>query len=114
MIKRLVKLTFREEKTEDFKEIFNNSKNFIRNTEGCLHLELLNDIAQPHIFFTLSFWENEAALEGYRQSDLFKTTWAKRKFCLRISPKRGVRMFMKSDTAFSFYLRSQFFDVILF
>jgi quinol monooxygenase YgiN len=87
MIKRLVKLTFRTDKTEDFKEIFNNSKKFIRNTEGCLHLELLNDIAHPHIFFTLSFWENEAALEGYRQSDLFKTTWAKTKVLFADKPE---------------------------
>jgi quinol monooxygenase YgiN len=79
MIKRLVKLTFRLDKTADFIDIFNNSKNLIRNTEGCLHLELLNDIAHPHIFFTLSFWKNEAALEGYRQSELFRTTWAKTK-----------------------------------
>jgi (4S)-4-hydroxy-5-phosphonooxypentane-2,3-dione isomerase len=79
MIKRLVKLTFRPDKTADFIDIFNISKNLIRNTEGCLHLELLNDIAHPHIFFTLSFWKNEAALEGYRQSELFRTTWAKTK-----------------------------------
>jgi quinol monooxygenase YgiN len=86
MVKRLVKLTFRADKTEDFVEIFNNSKNFIRNTEGCLHLELLNDIANPHIFFTLSFWENEAALKAYRQSDLFKTTWAKTKILFADKP----------------------------
>ena len=87
MLKRLVKLTFRADKTDNFKEIFNNSKDFIRNTEGCLHLEILNDIAQPHIFFTLSFWENEAALEGYRQSDLFRTTWAKTKILFADKPE---------------------------
>ncbi len=47
----------------------------IRAFEGCLHLELLRDINRPNIFFTLSFWENESALEQYRQSSLFQTTW---------------------------------------
>ena len=87
MIKRLVKLTFRPDKIQDFKQIFEESKEKIKNTEGCLHLELLNDITHPHIFFTLSYWENEAALAGYRQSELFKTTWAKTKVLFADKPE---------------------------
>ena len=87
MIKRLVKLTFRPDKIQDFKQIFEESKEKIKNTEGCLHLELLNDISHPHIFFTLSYWENEAALAGYRQSELFKTTWAKTKVLFADKPE---------------------------
>ncbi len=79
MIKRLVKLTFQSDKTDDFLTIFEDSKHLIRQREGCQHLELLCDATTPHVFFTLSFWDNEAALNAYRDSELFKTTWAKTK-----------------------------------
>ena len=79
MIKRIVKLTFREELVPDFMAIFEESKGKIRAFDGNLHLELLQDVAQPNVLFTLSFWEDEAALERYRQSDLFQKTWAKTK-----------------------------------
>ncbi len=79
MIKRLVKLTFQSDKTDDFLSIFEDSKLLIRQREGCQHLELLRDATTPHVFFTLSFWDNEASLNAYRNSELFKTTWAKTK-----------------------------------
>jgi hypothetical protein len=87
MIKRLVKLTFRPDKIADFKQIFEDSKDHIRAMRGCLHLELLRDKNHPHIFFTLSFWENEADLENYRHSELFKTTWAKTKILFDDKPE---------------------------
>lgn len=59
--------------------IFEESKEKIRAFEGNLHLELLRDVAQQNVLFTLSHWEDEAALERYRQSELFQTTWAKTK-----------------------------------
>ncbi|MBI5915183.1 MAG: antibiotic biosynthesis monooxygenase [Bacteroidetes bacterium] len=79
MIKRIVKLTFREEVVPEFLAIFEASKAEIRAFGGNLHLELLRDTAQLNVLFTFSFWENEQALETYRQSELFKTTWAKTK-----------------------------------
>jgi heme-degrading monooxygenase HmoA len=42
-------------------------------------MELLRNIAAPNVLFTLSMWENELALDTYRQSELFKDTWAKTK-----------------------------------
>jgi heme-degrading monooxygenase HmoA len=87
MIKRLVKLTFQSDKTADFITVFEDSKKLIRNREGCLHLELLRDAASPNVFFTLSFWENEAALNAYRDSELFKTTWAKTKVLFSDKPR---------------------------
>lgn len=33
--------------------------------------------------FTLSHWESEENLEQYRQSELFKSTWAKTKVLFR-------------------------------
>ncbi len=87
MIKRIVKLTFQPELLPDFMAIFQESKDNIRAFEGNLHLELLRDVAQQNVLFTLSFWENEEALERYRQSELFKTTWAKTKVLFADRPK---------------------------
>ena len=79
MIKRIVKLTFRENEIEAFEKIFEESKNKIKAREGCLHVELLQSTDSPNIFFTFSLWENEKALDDYRHSELFITTWAKTK-----------------------------------
>ncbi len=53
MIIRIVKMIFEPEKVSDFLEIFNNSKQHIRNFKGRTHLELLNDMNVPNIFFHL-------------------------------------------------------------
>ncbi len=79
MIKRIVKLTFREEAVPDFLDIFRDSKERIRNFPGCHHLELWRDKQHPHTFFTYSFWEDESALYRYRHSELFRSTWKKTK-----------------------------------
>ncbi len=79
MIKRIVKLTFREEETENFIQIFEESKDKIRAREGCRYLELLRGKRDSNIFFTYSFWDSEDHLNQYRHSELFKATWAKTK-----------------------------------
>lgn len=80
MIKRIVKMIFREESVETFlHDVFEHSKDRIRAFPGCRHMELLRNLQQPNILFTLSYWDDEAALEAYRQSELFQTTWAKTK-----------------------------------
>ncbi|MFH1319239.1 MAG: antibiotic biosynthesis monooxygenase family protein [Bacteroidota bacterium] len=79
MIIRIVKMTFSPSKLVEFLEIFNSSKEKIRTFEGCNHLELLNDINNPNIFFTYSHWASEQDLNNYRDSDLFKKTWTKTK-----------------------------------
>ena len=78
MIKRIVKLTFRPEAVSTFlEEVFEPSKEQIRAFPGCRHMELLQSTAASYILFTLSIWEEADALEAYRQSDLFRSTWAK-------------------------------------
>ncbi len=73
-------MTFREDAVETFlNEVFEHSKNRIRAFPGCRHMELLRQKNKPNVLFTLSFWDDETALEAYRQSELFKTTWAKTK-----------------------------------
>jgi len=87
MIKRIVKMSFQPEKLETFLEVFNESKKYIAASEGCYHLELLQMPAHSNILFTYSFWEDEAALNNYRHSDLFKATWAKTKVLFNDKPQ---------------------------
>ena len=75
MLIRIVKLSFQPDKINDFVAAFETRKQLIGNFEGCAGVDLLRDINQPNIFFTYSKWQNEAALEKYRQSELFQTTW---------------------------------------
>lgn len=76
---RIVKMTFNPSKVEDFKSMFDQTKEKIRGFEGCSYLELYQDLKHPHIFFTYSYWENEEALERYRHSELFKAVWKQTK-----------------------------------
>ena len=80
MIKRVVKLTFRPEAVAIFLHtVFEPSKAQIRAFPGCRHMELLQSTGQPDVLFTFSLWDDAAALENYRRSELFRTTWAKTK-----------------------------------
>lgn len=88
MIKRIVKMSFHPESVNTFLEnVFEASKANIRAFPGCHHMELLRDSHQPNVLFTLSIWENEAALNNYRQSDLFQDTWAKTKILFNDRPQ---------------------------
>ena len=87
MIKRIVKLTFQPDKTDEFLDIFHSSKEKIRHFEGCHHLELWRAKNQSNIFFTYSYWADETALNNYRYSDLFKQTWQKTKLLFEDKPQ---------------------------
>ena len=76
MLKRVVRMTFHEDKVDAFLENFNQNKEKIRNFPGCHHLELWQDENFKNIFMTYSFWDNEVALNQYRDSELFKSVWA--------------------------------------
>ncbi|GAB3985429.1 hypothetical protein GCM10028807_00660 [Spirosoma daeguense] len=76
MLVRIVRMTFLSDKLDDFHAIFDTSKRLIRAFPGNRHLELLRDPNHPSVRMTYSLWESEAALEAYRQSELFRTTWA--------------------------------------
>lgn len=86
MLIRIVRMTFQEDRVPDFLEIFEQSKAKIRAFEGCRHLELLQDWDRESVFMTYSHWENAEALEKYRQSELFQTTWAKTKILFLDKP----------------------------
>lgn len=79
MIKRFVKMTFKPEHVKEFIDLFNSKKELIAAAEGCTHLELLQDIDNSSVFFTYSIWKENQFIENYRQSELFKSVWAKTK-----------------------------------
>ncbi|MFM2266840.1 MAG: hypothetical protein RL757_281 [Bacteroidota bacterium] len=80
-------MTFQPELVPTFLDVFESSKQKIRAREGCQHLELLRDANAPNVLFTLSYWESEDFLNSYRNSELFKTTWAKTKILFAEKPQ---------------------------
>ena len=80
MIKRIVKMTFREDGVDTFlNDVFEPSKAAIRAFPGCRHMELLRYTGNHCVLFTLSIWDSQFALDEYRRSELFQNTWAKTK-----------------------------------
>ncbi|NQX81370.1 MAG: antibiotic biosynthesis monooxygenase [Flavobacteriaceae bacterium] len=77
MINRIVKLTLKADKIEEFKKIFSENKKAISSFEGCIYLEILQDIDNENVFFTYSHWQEAKYLEMYRNSDLFIGIWSK-------------------------------------
>lgn len=74
-MRRIVKMTFRPEEIEHFQTLFQERKHQIEGFEGCLKVDLLQDLDQVNIFFTYSLWESQAHLENYRRSSVFKEIW---------------------------------------
>lgn len=79
MIVRIVRMDFDKESVDEFLEIFDLAKSKISNFTGCEHLELHQDVKESNVYFTISHWQSEDDLELYRNSELFKETWAKTK-----------------------------------
>ncbi|MGV8946409.1 MAG: putative quinol monooxygenase [Lutibacter sp.] len=87
MFVRIVKMSFEESNIQLFLENFKENKEKIRNFKGCQLLELYQDKNDSTIFFTYSYWETEADLEAYRNSELFKAVWAKTKVLFNNKPE---------------------------
>ncbi len=87
MIVRIVKMTFKEDFSETFKEFSLSIREKIKSFEGCSYLDIYQDIHHPNIFFSYSHWESEEYLNLYRNSDFFKTTWKKTKQWFGDKPK---------------------------
>lgn len=86
MLIRIVKLHFKPEHIETFKEILDSTSGRIRDFEGCLHMEGYQQIDCPEVFFTYSHWVNEEALNAYRASDFFSSVWSKTKVLFQEKP----------------------------
>ncbi|MBY8961532.1 antibiotic biosynthesis monooxygenase [Flavobacterium sp. D11R37] len=87
MFIRIVKMSFEADKVEAFLQNFEEVKQHIRNYPGNRFLELYRDKANPTVFFTYSYWENENDLENYRNSELFKEVWSFTKKLFRDKPE---------------------------
>lgn len=87
MIKRIVKLTIKEEHLSEFAEIFAHSKEKIANQPGCHHVEMLQDCNDPRLCFTYSMWDDQESLDDYRRSELFGTVWPRTKALFDDNPE---------------------------
>jgi hypothetical protein len=87
MLVRIVKMSFDKSKIDLFLKNFHKNKQLIKNFEGCKLLELNQDINNPSIFFTYSYWKSEEHLNAYKNSDLFKQVWAKTKIYFNERPE---------------------------
>lgn len=76
---RLVRMTFHPAQVSVFLALFDATAPQIRGFAGCRHLELWQDARYPNQMTTYSLWDDADALEAYRNSALFKATWAKTK-----------------------------------
>jgi quinol monooxygenase YgiN len=86
MVTRIVKMSFKPEKVEEFKQLFDQYKNQIASAEGCLSLRLLQE-NDSTVFFTYSEWKEEQFLELYRQSALFTKVWSRTKTYFNAKPE---------------------------
>lgn len=87
MITRIVRMEFQPDKVETFLSHFNLYKQQIRNFPGVHRLELHRDAGADNVFYTISEWDGEAALEAYRHSDLFRGVWAQTKVLFAAKPQ---------------------------
>jgi len=90
MLIRIVRMHFTEAGAETFLKIFETNMEAIRGFKGCSHLQLLKDVNHPHIYTTLSHWQDAQSLEDYRRSELFGSVW-----------KQVKALFSKQPEAFS-------------
>ncbi len=87
MIIRFVKLEILPHHIQDFKNLTSDEKNDIIAFPGCSHLEVLQDVSNPSIFFTVSHWRSEDDLNHYRISDFFQGNWKKVKQWFSAKPE---------------------------
>lgn len=87
MLIRIVKMSFHQELVPEFLELFEQKKEAIKNSEGCMLLELYQDQTNEGVIFTYSHWIKKSDLENYRNSDLFKNVWAKTKTFFNDKPQ---------------------------
>lgn len=75
MLIRIVRMTFHPDAVDAFLEQFDRAAPKIRGFPGCTHLELWEDVRFPNRCTTYSHWTDEEALDAYRDSELFRSTW---------------------------------------
>lgn len=86
MIIRIVKMTFEPSGVEKFIGIFSGAHHLIEAFPGCKGVDLTRDVLQPNVFITISIWDTIESLDKYRNSELFKSTWAQTKILFAERP----------------------------
>lgn len=76
---RIVKMHFQTDRISEFLAVFEDAKPKIEAIAGCHKVNLVQSLADEGTLMTISEWDGPDALEAYRQSELFKSTWAKTK-----------------------------------
>jgi (4S)-4-hydroxy-5-phosphonooxypentane-2,3-dione isomerase len=87
MVRRIVKMQFREDLVPEFLMLFEAYKERIRSAKGCCGVELLRSSADPDVFFTYSKWETENDIEQYRKSELFGEVWPRTRALFAAPPE---------------------------
>lgn len=80
-------MSFDPLKVNDFLAVYKENWTFIRNFEGCSHVELLQGESEKNVFFTYSIWQSENHLNAYRDSELFAKVWSKTKILFNDKPQ---------------------------
>lgn len=75
MIKRIVRMKFKPESVTEVLAVLETKVTSIRAREGCHFLEILQDIDDPTILFSYSYWTSQVHLDNYRASNLFGEVW---------------------------------------
>jgi quinol monooxygenase YgiN len=86
-LQRIVKMTFRPEHCADFEKFFLEIRDQVGNQPGCSGVKLLRDISANGVYFTYSNWDNETALNAYRDTELFGMVWPKVKEWFAAKPE---------------------------
>ena len=85
-IVRIVRMEFKEECTSEFDAIFAESQSKIEAQPGCRKVLMLRSTLNHCQRTTMSWWNNEQALNAYRQSELFGSVWPKTKSLFAAEP----------------------------
>ena len=76
MLIRIVRMHFAPEAVPIFlRDIWAVHKASIAAQPGCLSVALKADATDATVYYTLSHWASQAALDAYRQSTLFAQVW---------------------------------------
>lgn len=77
MIQRLVKFTIKNGRQADFLQLCDDSKEdfapFLQN--GCIDFKFWQDTRVPTIFFSLTVWESQNAVDHYHYSNHSTLFW---------------------------------------
>lgn len=76
-IQRIVKMTFRLEKCDEFESYFSEIMDRVAGQPGCSGVKLLKDKNDSGVFFTYSVWDKQESLDAYRNTELFGQVWPK-------------------------------------